>query len=93
MTKNQILASVVSSLTQAMETAPTPDADEMLTVKELCILLKVSRWTVRRMCKRGLIRYIKLSSSKSGAVRIFRESVEEYLSKLDTESAECAQQS
>ena len=92
MTNNQIF-SALAPIAMAMAQASAPSAEEMLTVKEVCILLKVSRWTVRRMCKRGLIRYIKLSSSKSGAVRIFRESVEEYLSKLDTENVECAQQS
>ena len=92
MTHNRIY-SVLAPLAKALEGASTPVTEELLTVTELCILLKVSRWTVRRMCKRGQIRYIKLSSSKSGAVRIFRESVEEYLSKLGTENVECAQQS
>jgi len=92
MTNNQIF-SALAPIAMAMAQASASSTEEMLTVKEVCILLKVSRWTVHRMCKRGLIEYIKLSSAKSGAVRIFRHSVVEYLSKLGKENAECAPQS
>ena len=55
---------------------------ELITVEGACRLLKVSRWTIRRMCKKGLIKYIKLSSAKSGSVRIFRDSLIAYISQL-----------
>jgi excisionase family DNA binding protein len=81
MPNNQILESFVSSLTQALETAPTPDADEMLTIREVCDLLGFSRWTIRRLYKSGELQYIKLSKAKSGAVRIFRSSVRDFLER------------
>ena len=81
MPNNQILESFVSSLSQAMETASTHDADEMLPVKEVCRLLGFSRWTIHRLCKAGDLQYIKLSKAKSGAVRIFRSSVRAFLER------------
>ena len=72
---------LLSLLSRAIKASTTAE-DEMLTVKDACHLLKVSRWTIRRMCRNGLIKYVKLSAAKSGSVRIFRSSVIAYIDRL-----------
>lgn len=60
----------------------TTGGNEFITIAEACRLTKFSRHTIRRWCKSGKIKYAKFSKAKSGAVRIFRSSLEAYLKSL-----------
>lgn len=51
------------------------DNDDFVTVRDVMDLMKVSRWTVSRLIKSGRLKSIKLSSSKSGKILIYRSSI------------------
>ena len=68
------------------EALPATTGDnEFITIAEACRLTKLSRHTIHRWCKSEKIKYAKLSKAKSGAVRIFRSSLEAYLKSLSQE--------
>jgi excisionase family DNA binding protein len=46
--------------------------DEILTIPEVCQILKVSRATVRRYIQNASLKAYKLHTSRKGAVRILR---------------------
>lgn len=65
--------------------------DVMLTTKEACALMKVSRWTLMRLRDKGLIHFVKLAAGKSGAVRYFRSSLLSFLNKRKNGGESCNQ--
>ena len=65
------------------EAIPATTGDnELLTIAEACRLTKFSRHTIHRWCKSGKIKFVKLSKARSGAVRIFRSSLNAFLRSL-----------
>ena len=59
------------------------DETTLLTMKEACAAAKVSRWTMHRWIKKGLIRALKIGKSKSGGIRIYAESLHRFLGTLE----------
>ena len=57
-------------ITALTEKESANDRIDLLTYREACELLKVSRWTLHRWIKQGKIRALKLGKSKNSPVRI-----------------------
>lgn len=72
------LADVLAGLNDSMSPA---QEDFMLTTSEACALMKISRWTLMRLRKKGLIQFVKLAPGKSGSIRYFWSSVLSFLNK------------
>lgn len=51
---------------------------ELLTVKEVCEMLRLSRNSVHELRKQGKLEEVRMGKN-NGAVRIYRDSVERYL--------------
>ncbi len=56
---------------------------ELLTMKRACEITQLSRWTISKLIKRGLIRAVKLGSAKSSPVRIYEDSLRSYLTSIE----------
>jgi len=59
--------------------------EDILTCEEVCKLLKISRCTLYRKRKQGLIKFFKISKAKSGSVRFYRSDIMSYLDSLKME--------
>ncbi len=61
----QLLSEVVRAEIKASRAfAPKIESDNLLTIKEVCIVLGVSRPTVYAMMKEGKIRYLYLAKNR-----------------------------
>ena len=56
---------------------------ELLTMKRACEITQLSRWTISKLIKRGLIRAVKLGSAKSSPVRSYEDSLRSYLTSIE----------
>lgn len=83
-----------SKLAAVLELLGRVDADnasgksEWLTVEEAAKLFKVSRWTLLRWRKKGLITAKKLGTAKAAKVLIDASSVELFLASLGDSTVE-----
>ena len=85
----QLLAEAAAS--DGMASGPTGSSGkqedpEYLTMKETSAITKLSRWTIRRMIKKGLIKASKIGNSKSGRLRIVKASVYALLASQEIKS-------
>lgn len=61
---------------------PKPSRDAMLTVREACEYLRISKWTLYRFIQAG-----KLSSVKLGRRRLIRmQSIQEFINRQEAET-------
>jgi excisionase family DNA binding protein len=64
-----------------------PVTRELLTVKEVCEILRLSRNSVHELRKQGKLEEVRMGK-KNGAVRIYRDSLERYLDDRQSRTEE-----
>ena len=67
----------------SLSAASNAGKSALLTMKRACEITQLSRWTISKLIKRGLIRAVKLGSAKSSPVRIYEDSLRSYLTSIE----------
>lgn len=67
----------------SLSAASNAGKSALLTMKHACEITQLSRWTISKLIKRGLIRAVKLGSAKSSPVRIYEDSLRSYLTSIE----------
>ena len=76
-------ASSIADLQGNMSAASNAGKPALLTMKRACEITQLSRWTISKLIKRGLIRAVKLGSAKSSPVRIYEDSLRSFLASIE----------
>jgi excisionase family DNA binding protein len=75
----QMLSEVVREEIKAIQAVPAEqENDDLMTMKEACVLLKVTRPTVYKLMKQGKLKFTYLAKNR---LRFWRADVEEYINR------------
>ena len=81
---NEALQAAQMVLAAAAANQQKPKEEKkLLKMKDACALAQVSRWTMSRWLKAGYVKGIKFGESKNSHVRIYEDSLRDYLKSLE----------